>query len=354
MRSGGGRTGGIRQWRNCARACAAVTASVLFPIVTLAQSPPPPTTTWGIQVTPAPAPPAKLEAAPNAQPLLVTPPSEPKAPNSTTLPRTTEPSRKVEPKSARQPQVQLQALVTENGAPIDQGLVWRIYEPSAGQDGRHKLIQTVKESTPTLKLTPGTYLINAAYGRASVTRLVTVKPGEAHRESFVLNVGGIRLMATLASGETIPESAVRYDVFGDTRDQFGNRTRILSGIKPGLIVRLNSGIYHVISTYGDANATERADVTVEAGKLTDVKVKHVGARVTLKLVGRKGGEAIADVRWQIITDKGLIVRESAGALPTHILQPGNYTAIALQGERKFPLDFTVAPSETRQIEVVIP
>jgi hypothetical protein len=309
---------------------------------------------WGIQVTPAPSPPPKLEAAPNAQPLIIAPRSEPKVPNSTTLPRTTEPSRKVEPKATRQPQLQLQAFVTENGAPIDQGLVWRIYEPVAGPEGRHKLIQTVRESLPTLKLAPGNYLINAAYGRANVTRLVTVKPGEAHRESFVLNVGGIRLLATLANGESIPEAAVRYDVFGDARDQFGNRTRILSGIKPGLIVRLNSGLYHVVSTYGDANAIERADVTVEAGKLTDVKVKHVGARVTLKLVARKGGEAIADVRWQILTDKGIIVRESDGALPTHILQPGSYVAIALQGERKFTHDFTIEPSDVRQIEVVIP
>lgn len=335
-------------------ALCALASAVLCPLPALAQSPPQAPTTWGIQVTPSPSAPPKLEAAPNVQPLLIPPRNEPKAPNSTTLPRTSEPSRKVEPKSARQPQVQLQALVTASSAPIDQGLVWRIYEPVAGPDGRHKLIQTVKESIPTVKLAAGTYLINAAYGRANVTRLVTLKPGEAHQESFVLNVGGIRLMAALASGETIPEAAVRYDVFGDARDQFGNRTRILSGIKPGLIVRLNSGLYHVVSTYGDANAIERADVTVEAGKLTDVKVKHVGARVTLKLVGRKGGEAITDVRWQILTDKGIIVRESAGALPTHILQPGNYTAIALQGERKFPQEFTVEPSETRQVEVVIP
>lgn len=319
-----------------------------------AQSPPQAPTTWGIQVTPPPAPSPKLEAAPNVQPLVIAPSLEPKTPNSTTLPRPTEQPRKVEPKAARQPQVQLQAVVTEGGAPIDQGLVWRIYEPVAGTDGRHKLIQTVKESIPTLKLGPGTYLINAAYGRASVTRLVTVKAGEAHRESFVLNVGGIRLSAALANGETIPDSAVRYDVFSDARDQFGNRTRILSGIKPGLIVRLNSGLYHVVSTYGDANATERADVTVEAGKLTDVKVKHVGARVSFKLVGRKGGEAISEVRWQILTEKGLVVRESSGALPTHILQPGKYTAVALQGERKFPHEFSVGPGETQQIEVVIP
>jgi hypothetical protein len=322
--------------------------------VALAQ-PSQPTTTWGIQITsPSPPQPPKLEAAPNTQPLIIAPRAEPKAPNSTTLPRTSEPTRKVEPKTSRQPHVQLQALVTENGAPIDQGIVWRIYEAAPGADGRHKLLQTVRESTPTLKLAPGSYLINAAYGRANVTRLVAVKPGEAHQESFVLNVGGIRLTATLANGAAIPETAVRYDVYGDARDQLGNRTRILSGIKPGLIVRLNSGLYHVVSTYGDANATERADVTVEAGKLTDVKVKHLGSRVTLKLVARQGGEAIADVRWQVLTDKGALVRESAGALPTHILQPGNYTAIAIQGERKFTQGFTVEPGEARQVEVVIP
>ena len=47
-----------------------------------------------------------------------------------------------------------------------------------------------------------------------------------------------------------------------------HETRIVDGVKQGVILRLNSGIYHVVSTYGDANAHVRTDVTVEAGKLT--------------------------------------------------------------------------------------
>ena len=75
-----------------------------------------------------------------------------------------------------------------------------------------------------------------------------------------------------------------YDIFSGETDQQGNRTKVMSGARPGLIVRLNAGIYHIVSTYGDANATVRADINVEAGKLTEATVSHTGARVTFKLV----------------------------------------------------------------------
>ena len=52
-------------------------------------------------------------------------------------------------------------------------------------------------------------------------------------------------------------------------------------VPPGLLahelVRLNAGIYRIVSTYGDANATVEADVTVEAGKLSEASVTHSAA-----------------------------------------------------------------------------
>ncbi len=71
--------------------------------------------------------------------------------------------------------------------------------------------------------------------------------------------------------------------------------------KPNVIIRLNAGIYHIVSTYGDANAKVEADVNVEAGKLTEATVSHSAARVTFKLVTRIGGEALPDTQWTVQT-----------------------------------------------------
>ena len=58
----------------------------------------------------------------------------------------------------------------------------------------------------------------------------------------------------------------------------------MENAKPGLVIRLNAGAYHIVSLYGDANATVRADVTVEPGKITEATIKHTGAKTTFKLV----------------------------------------------------------------------
>ena len=125
--------------------------------------------------------------------------------------------------------------------------------------------------------------------------------------------------------------AVSYEIYSGESDQLGARRRIMSGARPGLIMRLNSGIYHIISRYGDANAVVNADVTVEAGKLTEVAITHPGATVTFRLVTCAGGEAQSGAQWAILDSEGEVIKESAGALPTHVLAAGSYVAPALLG-----------------------
>jgi hypothetical protein len=272
-----------------------------------------------------------------------------RAPNTTVIMKS--PGGTGQTEKGRGTSLTLQAALTDGGGRIEQGLTWRIYDAKL-VDGKYRLITTLKDIAPAIRLAPGDYMINAAFGRAHLTRKVTVKAAEQQTETFVLNAGGLRVAAVLSTGEAAPERSAFYDVFADERDQFGNRAKIMSGVRAGLIVRLNAGIYHIVSTYGDANATERADVTVEAGKLTEATVRHSAARITLKLVTQAGGEAQADTRWSVLAQDGQVVKESLGALPTHILQAGTYTVVAKQEAASFSQVFTVTPGEVRQIEVV--
>jgi hypothetical protein len=252
-------------------------------------------------------------------------------------------------------QVTLVALLTQDGQKIDQGVVWRVFQDTgeAGDANRRKLVSQHREANPVLRLQPGDYIVNAAFGRAHLTRRITVKAGVQSVEPFVLNAGGLRLTALVGNGEPAPPNTVTYEIYSDERDQAGNRTRIMGGAKPGLIMRLNSGIYQIVSTYGDANAQVRADVTVEAGKLTDVTVAHAAAKVTLKLVTRAGGEALADTQWNIQDTHGEVIKESVGALPTHTLAPGTYVVNARSAGRVYRREFTVQHGEVAQVEVVI-
>ncbi len=177
--------------------------------------------------------------------------------------------------------------------------------------------------------------------------------GRSIEETFILNTGGLKLAAVLANGEKMPEQGIRFDIMSDEEDQFGNRATILADAKPGVVVRLNAGAYHVVSLYGDANATVRADVTVEPGKITEATVKHNGAKITFRLVQSLGGEALADTKWTILTSAGDMVKENAGALPTHILAAGSYAVVADHNGLSYTRKFSIESGETKQIEVAV-
>ena len=304
-----------------------------------------------------PAAPSAPSSWSTSTPLRSTIPDQPLPKgNTTVVPRAAAPAA-ASPAAAAIPagigQLTLRAVLTDDSQPIEQGIVWRVYQEKGAADGRNKLVTESRVPSPVMRLPVGEYLINAAFGRAHLTRRLSVKQGDMPPERFVLNAGGLRLAALVANGLPAPANTITFDVFSDERDQFGNRTKILTGARPGVILRLNSGIYHLISTYGDANAMVRTDVTVEAGKLTEATVAHAVGKATFKLVMRTGGEALADTQWQITTPQGDPIKDSVGALPTHMLAPGNYVVNAKSQGRVFRREFTLQHSEALQVEVVV-
>ncbi len=248
-------------------------------------------------------------------------------------------------------QVRLVALLTADGQRIDNGIIWHVFQSKAGADGKSKLVNTFRDASPTVKLEPGDYVVNAAFGRAHLTRKISVKPTATPAiEQFVINAGGLRVNA-LVGDAPAPANSVTYEIQSD-RDQSDTRKTVMSGARPGLVIRLNSGIYHIVSTYGDANATVESDVTVEAGKLTEAQISHSAAKATFKLVSRQGGEALSDTQWTIQTKDGRVVKESVGALPSHILAPGEYMAVARSLGKSFTNSFTLKAGETAAVEVI--
>jgi hypothetical protein len=271
--------------------------------------------------------------------------------NTTVVPRS--PTTLAPGDEAGQITISLSAFLTDDSQPIVQGLVWRIYRDKPGTGGAPVLVSTQRTPNPRLRLEPGDYMINVAYGRANLTRRVSVT-SQPVEERFVLNAGGLRVIPVLANGRPAADQPVSFDVQSDERDQYGQRTNIVTGAKPGVVLRLNSGIYNIVSTYGDANAVGRADISVEAGKLTEVTLVHLAAEVSFKLVTRRGGDAISDTQWNIASANGDTVRDSAGALPRHFLAPGGYIVTARHAGRTFRRDFAVKAGDIANLEVVMP
>lgn len=249
--------------------------------------------------------------------------------------------------------VKFSALLKEDYAPIRSGLVWRVFALSKSGKSAGKLLATSGLASPQFWLRPGTYYINAAYGLAHLTHKLDVGAGPALASTFILNAGGLRLRAVDANGAPLPRRAVTYDIYSDNEDQFGNRERLVAGLRPGGVIRLNAGIYHIVSTYGLANATTEADVSVESGKLTEASLAHIAGKVTLKLAQRPGGEALANVRWRVLTPTGSLVTQSIGALPSHTLAAGEYKVEARYAGKTYAGTFKLVAGEARQVEVLV-
>ena len=66
--------------------------------------------------------------------------------------------------------------------------------------------------------------------------------------------------------------------------------------------------------------------------------------MTFKLVQSPGGEAFADTQWSILTTTGDVVKENAGALPTHILAVGDYAVVAKHNTESYTSKFSVIPA----------
>jgi hypothetical protein len=250
--------------------------------------------------------------------------------------------------------VRLDAKLTADGQPMQTGLTWRVFSPQPGPDGKLPLVATSEGGGARFQLAPGDYFVNVAFGRAGVTKRVSVPAdGEVAPEALVLDAGGFVLNAVAGSDQRIPAKKLRFSIYSAEVREDGERGLVMADIKPNTIVRLNAGSYHVVSEYGDVNATVRADIQVEAGKLTEATMQHRAAQITLKLVSQTGGEAIADTAWSVLTAGGDVVSESVSAFTTMVLAEGEYTAVARNKDKIYQREFTVQSGRNVDVEVLM-
>jgi hypothetical protein len=256
------------------------------------------------------------------------------------------------PKDIRQGSFTLEARLTADGPSLKDGVEWRIFGDRAGSDGRLPLLGQASGGVIYIRLDPGVYFIHAALGRAGLGRRIEVKQPTGGAV-FVLNAGGMRLLAMNGKDVPLQTADVSFDVYAPDEGGSEERSLIIPNAPPGKVLGLAAGTYHVVSRYGDANAVVRADIRVDAGKLTEATVYQKAARLTLKLVEAHGGEALADTEWSVLTPSGDSILESVGAFPTVVLAAGDYKAIARHNGKSFETTFRVEPAVDRDVEVLL-
>jgi hypothetical protein len=232
---------------------------------------------------------------------------------------------------------------------IPSGLHWRIY-PDRPDAGVFRLLKEERAAAPIFVLPPGGYVVHVSFGLATAVKKVQLR-SETVREVFEVAAGGARFEGRVGDSR-IPAGQVTFDVFRGSQFEGEDRRPVAANVAASDVVLLPEGNYHVVSNYGNSNATVRSDIRVQLGKLTDVVVNHRAAVITLKLVAQAGGEALANTQWSVLTPGGDVVKEAIGAFPKVVLAEGEYSVVAKNDDKTFNGKFKVEPGVDREIEVL--
>jgi hypothetical protein len=348
MTHGGAGIGGVRRGGRLLPALVVVFSALSAPAFAqmFTDRPPP--------VPPAavPDPGAAINLAPSSGPASA-PPTGSLPPALTTQPSMAAVPPVSAPQGAAAPGQAVLSLSARYGKDlgnINGGLVWRIFADRPDDTGTFKMIREDRNPTPNLVLQPGNYVVHVSLGLVSAVRAVTLK-AETDREAFVLPAGGLRIEGRVGTSK-IPQNQISFAIYKGSQFEGGDRASLVPNVAAGDVVLLAEGTYYIISNYGDANSVVRSDIRVAAGKLTDVVVTHRAAVITLKLVSDKGGEALANTAWSVITPGGDVIKESIGAFPKVVLSEGEYRAIAKNEGKVYERPFNVVNGVDGEVEVV--
>lgn len=257
--------------------------------------------------------------------------------------------------------LRLAASLVADGPPVKAAVVWRVFDERPQSDGSHRLVAQSTDPEPTFPLPDGRYVVHATYGFASAMRSVAIA-GRAASERLALNAGALEVNGVLGRNAITPDK-LNLSVFVPDHGN-AEAKLVVAGVKPGQVIRLPEGMYHVVSTYldtvgvgsltpvSDTNSVVAADLRVQPGKLVTATVTHKAAVLTLKLVNAPGGEALANTSFTILTQGGDIIRELIGAFPSLVLAEGDYLLIARHDGKTFQTDFKVQAALDRDIEVL--
>ncbi|RYB02464.1 hypothetical protein [Lichenibacterium ramalinae] len=255
----------------------------------------------------------------------------------------------------------LSATLTADPPLVRSGLQWRVFADAAQPDGTHKVVAQSADAQPSFDLPDGRYIVHATYGYAGTMKRVDIAD-RVSSERFNLNAGAIEVDGTLGDA-AIPADRLSIAIYVPDHNN-PEAKLVVAAAKPGQVVCLPEGSYHIVSTYLDTegvgsltpvsstNSTVAADLRVQAGKLLQATVKHRAAMLTLKLVKAPGGEALANTSFTVLTPGGDVIRELIGAFPSLVLAEGDYVAIARHDGRTFQSEFKVQSARDSDVEVM--
>jgi hypothetical protein len=232
--------------------------------------------------------------------------------------------------------LELSARLSESGGLIERDISWTL------RDAQGLVVYGKNTELANVALPPGDYSIEARYGSASFSQSLTLLEANRLMVSFVLEVGGIRVLPRvqglgLAAVQT---QSLVYALSGADKGKLITISKV-----PGEILRVKSGAYRIESRFATGNAVAVADVHVNSGMMSAVEIDHAAGLARLSYVGAPD----AAVSWLVTNDQGEQLPPIDGLSASVVLKPGAYVARARVGAELLTASFDIAAGQERDI-----
>ena len=145
------------------------------------------------------------------------------------------------------------ARLSEDGSVITRPISWQV----RAYGGETLFDRDADEAS--LMAEPGDYLVEASYGAVKVERRVTLLAGQRLAVTFVLNIGGLRILPKLKQ-LGLPAARAFTSIYRSSGIDGGTLVAITE--EPGEILRLGAGSYRIESRFQPGNAEAVTEVTI--------------------------------------------------------------------------------------------
>ena len=232
--------------------------------------------------------------------------------------------------------LELTARLSESSGLIERDISWTL------RDAQGAVVYDKSTELAAIALPPGDYSVQALYGTASFSQNLTLLEANRLIVSFVLDVGGIRVLPRVKGLGLVPTQtqSLVYVLSGPNRGKLVTTSKM-----PGEILRVKAGDYRIESRFAAGNAVAVADVHVKPGVMSAVEIDHAAGLARLSYVGAPD----TAISWLVTNDHGEALPAIDGLSASVVLKPGSYVAKVQIGNELLTASFDITVGQERDI-----
>ena len=232
--------------------------------------------------------------------------------------------------------LELTARLSDSGGLIERDISWTL------RDAQGTVVYDKNTELADIAVPPGDYSVQALYGAASFSQNLTLLEANRLIVSFVLDVGGIRVLPRVKGLGLAPTQtkSIVYALSGPNKGKLITISKM-----PGEILRVKAGDYRIESRFAAGNAVAVTDVHVKPGVMSAVEIDHVAGLARLSYVGAPD----TVVSWLVTNEEGETLPAFDGLSASIVLKPGSYVAKAQIGNELLTASFDISAGQERDI-----